>query len=45
MDTIVLPVRRNGEFCYNIHIDHTWDMLPDALRDLDTGNRRICIVS
>ena len=45
MDTIVLPVRRNGEFCYNIHIDHTWDMLPDALRDLDTGNRRICIVT
>lgn len=45
MNGSVLPVRCGGEFCYNIHIEDTWDMLPEALRALDLGSRRVCIVT
>ena len=45
MNGNVLPVRCGGEFCYNIHIEDTWDMLPQALESLNISGRRICIVT
>ncbi len=41
----LLPVRKDGKFCYNIVLEDQFGGLPEALADLDLSQRRICIVT
>ena len=41
----VLPVKRDGEFCYSIMIEKSFENLPDQVKTLDVSERRICIVT
>jgi len=43
--SLVLPVRKDGEFCYNIMLEPDFKALSGALEGLETGNRKICIVT
>ena len=44
-DTWPLIVRADGREAYRICIDSSFDKLKDALKSLDTKNRKVCIVT
>lgn len=41
----VLPVKRDGEFCYSIMIEKSFEKLAGQVKTLDVSERRICIVT
>ncbi len=43
--SIVLPVKKDHRFAYNILIEDHFDALAEAVSTLDTAQRRICIVT
>lgn len=42
---ICLPVKKDGAFAYNIHIEKDFDHLSDYVAELGTAGRRICLIS
>lgn len=43
--SVVLPVRRDGEFCYSIILEKSFEELPRQMDTLDVSERKICIVT
>lgn len=44
-DNVILPVRRDGEFCYSIILEKSFERLSGQIETLDTSERKICIVT
>lgn len=44
-DSVVLPVRRDGKFCYSIILEKSFERLSGQIETLDAGERKICIVT
>lgn len=42
---ICLPVKKDKKFAYNIYLEESFEMLPERIKELETENRRICIVT
>lgn len=40
-----LPILYNGNHCYNIELQYSFDALPGFMKELEMQGRRICIVS
>ncbi|NBK93273.1 3-dehydroquinate synthase [bacterium 1XD21-13] len=45
MKNTILPVQRDGAFCYSIVLERSFEELSGQLKALDTDGRRICIVT
>lgn len=41
----VLPVRKDGEYCYSIVLEKNFDMLAREVKSLGNAERKICIVT
>ena len=44
-NSVILPVQRDGEFCYSICLERSFQELSGRIGDLDVSRRRICIVT
>ena len=44
-ERVCLPVTKDGEFSYNIHIREDFGGLAEAMQELDIAERKICIVT
>lgn len=42
---VILPVRRDGEFCYSIILEKSFSTLSEQIGALDVSERKICIVT
>lgn len=42
---VVLPVQKDGTFCYSIVLEESFDSLAAEMEKLDTAERKICIVT
>lgn len=40
-----IPVAYQGTVAYEIYLEKSFDRLPDCMQKLDTGNRKICLVT
>lgn len=43
--SVCLPVNTEGRLAYHIYLEESFEMLPERISELDTKNRRICIVT
>ena len=44
-ENLVLPVRRDGKFCYSIVLEKSFEALSAQIKALDTTKRKLCIVT
>ena len=42
---VVLPVKRDGRFCYSIALEESFGQLASEMEKLDIAERKICIVT
>ncbi len=44
-ETRIMPIRRDGQFCYNICLEPDFSLLPEYVSQLGTADRRICVIT